>query len=169
MSNNTEREGHSAVYEIGYLIASSIPEEKVPEESAALNKIVFGYGSSMIAEEPPRLMPLAYTMSAKTVSGSYSKYNQAYFGWIKFELGSDRIEALKKDFEKHPSLLRMILISTVAENTFLGKRATAIASVLDVKKPISEGKIYQAKEKELTTPISITEMDKSIDEMVKEI
>jgi ribosomal protein S6 len=153
-----------SVYEIGYLIVSSIPEEKVPGEADAVKKIITDAGSTVIAEEAPHHEHLAYTISKKTVSGGYEKYDNAYFGWVKFELGSDKIEAVKKAVELRPAVLRMLLISTVRENTYLGKRAPALA-------PVAAATISGAlaDDKKDVAPATIEEMDKSIDNMVKEV
>jgi len=159
----------TAVYEIGYLIATSIPEEKVSGEAEALKKIVTDAGSEVIAEEAPHLEQLAYEMRKKTVSGSYDKYERAYFGWIKFEVGTDKIESIKKAFEVTPSVLRTLVISTVKENTYLGKRAAhAIADEISAKPeaPV-EAKVEKVAE-EIVAPATVEEMDKSIDAMVKE-
>jgi ribosomal protein S6 len=158
-----------SVYEIGYLIASSVPEEKVPEEAEAVKKIITDAGSTVITEEAPHREHLAYTISKKTVSGGYEKYDIAYFGWIKFELGSDKIEAVKKAVELVPSVLRMLLISTVRENTYLGKRAPALAPIAFA--PLAAATISGAlaDEKKDVAPATIEEMDKSIDNMVKEV
>jgi ribosomal protein S6 len=163
----TTTHDETSVYEVGYLIISSIPEEKVPEEVEAVKKIITDAGSTVIAEEAPHSEHLAYTISKKTVSGGYEKYDSAYFGWIKFELGSDKIEEVKKVIELRPSVLRMLLISTVRENTYLGKRAPDIAPV--VFAPIAVATISGAltDDKKDVAPATIEEMDKSIDNMVK--
>ncbi len=155
-----------SVYEIGFLIAPSVPEEKIPGEAEVITKIVTSAGASIIAEEAPHRMKLAYEMRKKNVGGTYEKYNEAYFGWTKFEVVSDGIEAIKKSIEAHPSVLRMLLVSTVRESTYLGKRAPAIAAEISLKKDPSEKAVEE--KKEVVAPASIEEMDKSIDDMVKE-
>ena len=168
MSEATHADNLS-VYEIGYLIASNVPEEKIPAEAEAVAKIISSAGSTVIASEEPHRIKLAYEMRKKNVGGSYEKYNEAYFGWIKFEVGSDTIESIKKSIEIHPSVLRMLLTATVRENTYLGKRAPAIAAEIAFKKGSAEkvGDEVVSEKKEVA-PASIEEMDKSIDEMVKE-
>lgn len=167
MSTTTNDE--VSVYEVGYLVVSSIPEEKVPGEAEAVKKIITDAGSTVITEEAPHHEHLAYTISKKTVSGGYEKYDHAYFGWIKFELGSDKIEAVKKAIELRPAVLRMLLISTVRENTYLGKRAPALNTVAFA--PIAVATISGAltDDKKDAAPATIEEMDKSIDNMVKEV
>jgi ribosomal protein S6 len=163
-----------AVYEIGYLIISSVPEEQVSVEVEKVKKIITDAGSSMIADESPHRERLAYTMRRKTVSGSYEKYDEAYFGWIKFELASGKIESVKDAVALVPSVLRMLLISTVEENTYLGKRAADMVvgfSLKDTPAKESPAKNIAAPiiEKKAAAPATIEEMDKSIDEMVKEV
>jgi ribosomal protein S6 len=165
----TNTHDETSVYEIGYLLVSSIPEEKVPEEAEAVKKIITSAGSTIIAEEAPHKETLAYTISKKNVSGGYEKYDVAHFGWVKFELGSNKIEEVKKAVELLPSMLRMILITTVRENTYLGKRAPAlapIASVASAQATISGALTDENKD---VAPATIEEMDKSIDNMVKEV
>jgi ribosomal protein S6 len=162
--NDNIKEGREAVYEIGYLIVSSIPEEKVSGEADSIKKIITDAGAVVIAEEQPHKEQLAYEMRKKTVSGAYDTYDEAYFGWVKFELESGKIEAVKKAIEVTPSVLRMLLITTVRDNTYLGKRASqAVAKAIAVPGAPAEEK------KETAAPATIEEMDKSIDEMVKEV
>ena len=155
-----------SVYEVGYLISSSIPEEKVPEASEAVKKLITDAGSSIIADEAPHRQQLAYTIRKKTVSGAYDKHDIAYFGWIKFELGSDKIEAVKKEIELLPAVLRSMIISTVRENTYLGKRAPAVIATPAFAAATGIG--ADDEKKEVVAPASIEEMDKSIENMVKE-
>lgn len=150
-----------SVYEIGYLIATSVPEEKVSGETESIKKLITGAGAAIIAEEEAHHRELAYTIRKKTVSGSYDKYDAAYFGWIKFEIGSDKIEALKEAIEVLPSILRMLVTTTVRENTYLGKRAPGMAVSKDAP-------LAGTEDPKAAAPATIEEMDKSIDEMVKE-
>ena len=176
----------SNVYEIGYLIASSVPEEKVSAEAEAVKSIITKAGAEVITEGEPVIERLAYTMRKKSVSGAYDKYDTAYFGWIKFEVGSNKIEGIKKAVDIHPSVLRMLMTSTVRENTYLGKHAPAMEGDADLaastgatmsasSAPVAHVSPKKAaapcakEEKMEVTPASIEQMDKSIDAMVKEV
>jgi ribosomal protein S6 len=164
------REDRVSVYEIGYLIAG-VPEEKVSAEADAIKGAIGGIGAAVIAEEAPRHEGLAYTIRKKNVSGSYEKYDDAYFGWVKFEAVTDKVEGLKKTIEAMPSVLRMLMITTVSENTYLGKHAPATMTAA-IRKPITladiapeAGPVADA----AAIPVSVEEIDKSIDDMVKEV
>lgn len=154
------------VYEVGYLIGSSIPEEKVGDEVEKIKKILNDAGAVIISEEFPRPEDLAYTIRKKTVAGSYEKYDKAYFGWVKFEVGTDLIENIKKSIEVIPSIIRTLNITTVRENTYLGKHSSMTAKMaVENEKP---AEIVSPVDVVETVPASPEEIDKSIDAMVKE-
>lgn len=169
------RDEKKSVYEIGYLIAG-VPEEKVPAEAEAIKKVVVGAGAEVIAEGEPRHEQLAYTIREKTVAGSYDKFDAAYFGWIKFEVGSGQIESVKKTVEAMPSVLRMLVVTTIRENTYLGKHAPAVAEAIGKRPFLGSAPVESApapvrREAPVVpaNPATIEEMDKSIDDMVKEV
>lgn len=159
---NENKQDRLSVYELSYLIASSVPEERVGDEYAKLNKIIADSGAVMIAEEQPKLEDLAYTIKKKTVAGSYDKFDKAYFGWVKFEVNPSKIDLIKKSSELIDSFIRVLVITTIKENTYLGKRASA-TNELEVEV------VEKAQEvQETETTASPEEIDKSIDAMVKE-
>ena len=172
---DTNKDERLAVYEIGYLVAGSVAEEKVSEEAEKVKGIITKAGASIITDEMPQAENLAYTMRVKTVSGSYEKYDKAYFGWVKFEVSSSVVEGIKKSVELVPTILRMILLSTTRENTYLGKKASLVSASTVSKRAPESNPIVGAgvgaldiTDKDIA-PASIEDMDKSIDDMVKEV
>ncbi|MFA6315390.1 MAG: 30S ribosomal protein S6 [Candidatus Paceibacterota bacterium] len=154
------------VYEIGYLVSNTVAPEHVATEADKIRQIIEDAGGKVIADGSPSLNKLAYTIRQKTTGGAYAKFDEAYFGWIKFEIGSSKIEAIKKTVEIMPTILRMLLTVTIRENTFLGKRIPAPILNIPVGGVSLDGKIEVGA---VTTPISVEDMDKSIDDMVKEV
>lgn len=145
------------VYEIGYFIVSSIPEEKTLEEMEAIHSIIIKNGGEIIASDTLKMKPLAYTM-IKTIAGRNIRYTEGYFGWVKFEIQSSLIDSIKKALDSQGNILRYLLIITVRESTLapqkilMEKEISKETGVLDDKKPIS-----------------VEEIDMKIDAMVKEI
>lgn len=109
------------VYEAGFLLVPSIPEEKVGEETAKLRDLIVKEGGSIITEEAPKLRELAFPMD-KTISHKKETFTSAYFGWVKFEIGADAVAFFKKALDENPSVIRFLLISTVREHTIASKR-----------------------------------------------
>ncbi len=160
------------VYEIGYLLVSSIPVEKVTEVTASLKDVISKNGAQMIADEAPELRTLAYTM-IKKIGPVNHRFDQGYFGWLKFEMPAGKIEEVKKSFEANPEVLRILVVTTVKENTYLGKKIPAVATAALTSEGVLAGDsviaAVEGEEKAAipSAPASIEEMDKSIDEMVK--
>ncbi len=151
------KEDRMQVYEIGYLLVSSIPEEKVATEVATLKEILSKKGAEFIGEEVPELITLAYTM-VKKIGPTNHRFDKGYFGWFKFELSAKEIESVKKVFEENVNMLRMLLINTIKENTYLGKKSPV--PTLDIQ--------VEPQESTPVPTVLVDEMDKSIDAMVKE-
>lgn len=157
------KEEKMQVYEIGYMLVSSIPEEKVASEVATLKEILSKKGADFIGEEAPELRTLAYTM-VKKIGPTNHRFDKGYFGWFKFELPAKEIEGIKKAFEENPNMLRMLLITTIRENTYLGKKSPVPMSEVPADVPVEPG-VELAGEPVVA---SVEDMDKSIDAMVKE-
>jgi ribosomal protein S6 len=158
------KEDRLSIYEVSYLISANIPEEQVGGEAESIKKLIVDAGASIVAEEAPTKEDLAYTMRVKKTSGAYENNDKAYFGWVKFELASNKVEALKKKIESLPTVLRMLLITTIRENTYLGKRTSATAALAKETIPGTEDKKEVA-----AAPATVEEIDKGIDDLVKEV
>jgi len=146
------------VYEIGYLLIPTIAEEQLAGEVQNIKSLIEKQEGVFITEDFPKLRPLAYQMK-KTTGGTSAKYNQAYFGWVKFEINANAVPLLIKDIEKNNSILRYMIINTVRENTMYTQKAAY--------KPTEAGaegdKPEEAKEK-----MSEEEIDKTIENLVVE-
>jgi ribosomal protein S6 len=157
------KEDQTQVYEIGYLLVSSIPEEKVDSEVATLKEVLSKKGAEFIGEEAPEMRTLAYTMIKKMGTINH-RFEKAYFGWFKFELSKKDIESVKKAFEENKNMLRTLVITTIRENTYLGKKAF-VANILSREDEVASAEVPAA---DAVAPVSVEEIDKSIDAMVKE-
>ena len=153
MEKTAERE--VKVYEIGFLIVSSIPEEKVAGEVSAIKDILAKHKVEVIADEGAMLRPLAYTM-IKKIGTVNRRFNSAYFGWIKFEAAPVEVRLIEKEVKEVESILRLLLINTVREHTLLSSKLD-----LETSDKVSEGAVKR--------PVSTEDMDKSIDKTVSDL
>jgi len=144
------------VYEIGYLIVASIPEEKVAGEISAIKDILAKHKAEVIADESATLRPLAYTM-VKKIGTVNRRFDSAYFGWVKFEAAPVEVRLIEKEVKEVDSVLRFLLINTVREHALLASKLNLEAS----EKGSSEGTSKQ--------PASTEDMDKSIDKTVSDL
>lgn len=162
-TETTKLEDGIKVYEIGYHLIPTIAEEKVGGEVETIKSLISKSKGEFISDEFPKLRPLAYMMPTQ-VSGVRHKFTEAYFGWIKFQIESDKLADIKKALDGNEKILRYLLITTIRENTYLGQKA-----IPQVKEETSE-EVTKAPETvvEGEAPVSVEEIDKSIDDLVKE-
>jgi ribosomal protein S6 len=155
---STKEDIKLSVYELGYLLVPTIAEEDVATNYGNLKELIASFGGEVISDDMPRMIPLAYSM-LKVVSNVRSKFNTAYFGWIKFVMGSQEVIELKKKLDLDPSVIRFLILKTVKENTIASKRfVRADAYHKTPTKKLAEG--------EVVIPINKEEIDKEIDAMV---
>lgn len=147
------------VYELGYLLVPTIPEEEVPAIYGNLKELVSSLGGSMISDDMPRMTGLAYSM-LKVHKNVRSKFDTAYFGWLKFEVNPENISDIKKKLDLDPNLIRFLIIKTVKENTIAAKRF--------VHRDMARRKAPAVKKEEgVVTEIDKEEIDKEIDALIE--
>lgn len=149
------------IYEIGYLLTPNIPEEKVGEEVSRMKMALENKGAIIISDEYPKMRVLAY-MIEKSVAGRNEKYQNAYFGNIKFEASPEAALLVKADFDADRTIVRFLMIKTVREipvaKFSFGRRDNA-----------DEKKTDKPAEKLVKGPsMTEAELDKTIAELVVE-
>ena len=142
------------VYEIGFLLIPTIAEENVPADFQNIKSLVEKNGGVFLGEDFPKLRPLAYQMTVSAESKK-TKFDQAYFGWVKFEIDTVHIPTIKAELDRNNHILRSLLVSTVRENTLSGPKMSFRLNPDEAKKKAPE-----------STPISQEELDKTIDNLV---
>jgi ribosomal protein S6 len=172
MPTNKEAPEGARVYEIGVHYISSLPEADVTTAFESLTTALKGAGAEIITEESPRLKTLAYTM-VKHLAGKNVKYTTAYFGWVKFELSSEKIAEMKEKLDHDENVLRYIIIKTIRENTLHGHKFVTETPKREGRRDRTESRdsitMEPISEKaEEVAPVSEAEVDKAIDELVTE-
>lgn len=158
INEEAEVESTGRIYELGYLLVPTIAEDEVAGAYGNLREYVTNMGGDIITDEMPKMINLAYQM-LKVVQNVRSKYDTAYFGWIKFEMDAQKVLELKKVLDLEPTLIRFLIIKTVRENTIASKRFVFKDSAR---------KVAGARNEEGSEPVEINkeEIDKEIDAMV---
>jgi ribosomal protein S6 len=114
-------EGDGSIYEIGYLFVPTIPEDAILGKFSELKSYLEKKGATFIQEELPKMMTLAYEMN-RTIANKKTWFSTAYFGFIKFEIEGSTIDLINKELSRNEDLIRFLIISTVRENTMIGKK-----------------------------------------------
>lgn len=155
---STQAEKKQPVYEVGFHIVPTVAEAEV---GGVVEKIRALLGDAeIIKEEYPHKLTLAYTIE-RSASGKREKYNEAYFGWIKFATDKSAIPALQQSLTATRDVLRFMVAQTVREDMVKPRRAIFTSDRLEgetIQKPA------QAPEK--AGEISEEELDKSLEAIV---
>jgi len=144
------------VYEVGYLLLPSVPEEHIPEFVLSLRNVITKGNGGVLSEEEALMRPLAYEM-IKTVAARNERFKTAYFGWIKFETTPKEALEVKKALDMMETVLRFILIKTVRETPAISR------SISEEESAISPAQTTVSSKK-----ASDALIDKTIDELVVE-
>lgn len=145
------------VYEVSFLLLPSLAESQVPAKVSSLKDVITSAGGEIVSGEEPILIDLAYGMT-KVIQTIRHKANRGYFGWLKFEITAEGIEAVKKALDNADSILRYIIIKTVRENTLLNGKM----------KLQKEERVRRSEEEtaEVAPEVVLEDVDKSIDALV---
>jgi ribosomal protein S6 len=111
-----ENEVVTRIYEAGYQIVPTVPEQDVEKVVAAIRSEIEKLGGSFIAEGAPSLMKLSYGMD-KREGEKHVEYDRGYFGWLKFEGSTDSAKTLTDFLKGNAQVLRSIVFKTVREDT----------------------------------------------------
>ncbi|MFA5937284.1 MAG: 30S ribosomal protein S6 [Candidatus Paceibacterota bacterium] len=156
---NEDIEKNSRIYEVGYLLLSSISDAEMPVIYGNLKDLITSLGGEIISDEMPKMISLAYAM-LKVYQNVRNKFSTAYFGWIKFEMDPEKVLELKKKLDVDPNLIRFLILKTIRENTIAAKRFVHKDTRRKMQSSKKEG------ENEISLPIDKEEIDKEIDAMV---
>lgn len=151
------KEVRTSVYEVGYIMLPSIAEENLGEEVTVFKDSLAEKGATFISDEYPKLIELAYEMS-RSIANKKQKFSYGYFGWVKFECGTEEAKIIKDMLDKNEKLVRYLMIKTVRENTMSVKRSYS--------KHDTSKRRQSSKTKETTEVINEETIDKEIDALV---
>ena len=150
------------IYEVSYLVLPTVGEDALAPEVSKLKETLAGVEAKVIGDEYPSLINLQYEMT-KRIDTKNVRFDQAYFGWVKFEAESDSVAKMKKALDLNKSLLRYLIVTTVRENTLSAKKS--VAALLSPKSARSTSIV---KEEVVAAPIDEEVVDQEIDKLVEE-
>jgi len=147
------------VYELGYHLVPTLAVEQIAAASGAVRGMIEQISKDIIAEELPVFIDLAYTV-VKTVDHKNKRFDNAYFGWVKFEATPESIATLEEALKKDDNVLRYMVVKTIKENTFIAKKFTP------AKMKEEEVAVAEEVAAEVTPEAGEVAIDKAIEELV---
>lgn len=159
MSNTEVQEASDiAVYEVGFHLVPKVAEAEMPAEVEKIKQILSAHGASVIADEVPRMTQLSYPM-ARRDAGKRDRYNQAWFGWVKFEVEPQQVKEIESEIGRMQTVLRMIIISTVREST-------RSAKIFVSERPVGETIRKPERAQQDAKKLSEAEIDSAVESLV---
>jgi len=98
-----------ATYELAFHILPTVAEGEVPTAFATIKEHVTKNGGSIITEEAPARIDLAYDIE-KYLEGKYRKFSSAYFGWVRFSAPASALEVITEEITSDVNVLRQLLL-----------------------------------------------------------
>ena len=157
-----ENVAEPVLYEIGYHVIPLVPEEELSKEVVAVREVFEKHGGVFKTEEFPQRMSLAYPMS-KTVENNRQTYDQSYFGWMLFEVDPAVAQTVQAEIRALPTILRFILIKRDSVESAITRKPQQESEPEEVTAAVSA-----EKEEKAAPALSEEELDKTIDDLVKE-
>jgi len=150
------------VYELGYHLLSTLPEEGLGAEVGNIKSVIETGGGLFIGEEGlPKTTRLAYEMT-KVINNKKINFDTAYFGWVRFEANPESIVEINNELKKIEEILRFLLIKSVRESKMISRKPSSLS------RPPQVPKITKPEGEKEAGPISEVEVDKAIEELIVE-
>lgn len=153
------------LYEVSYLLLPFITEENLSAEATRIKEHVSGVEGVVFAEEAPNFIPLAYPMT-KVIANKNTKFENAYFGWLKFEGKPESLIKLKKALESNQNVLRFLILKTTKDVP--ATRKPVSFTVKEAVKPPSKEEPVPTIVPEEPQVIDEAELDHAIEDLVIE-
>lgn len=109
------------VYEVSFWLVPTISESELPAHFDRLKKVVSDAQGEFISEEAPYMREMTYQM-VRVIDNVNKRFNDGYFGWVKFRALPQNAIVVKNAFEKDTTLIRSLLVETIEANTTYTKR-----------------------------------------------
>lgn len=146
------------VYEIGFLLSPAVRPENLEQKIESIQSEITALGGTVISTGEPEFIDLAYEMT-RVIENKNIRFSQGYFAWVKFSLEPLQLVALKEKLELDITIIRFLLIKTVADNTIISKNP--LAKILKKRKEDRVAEVTTVDEdtedvlKDIVTPDSL--------------
>jgi ribosomal protein S6 len=107
---NTETNENNNIYEVGYLLAPTIPEDQVMAIESDMHEQITDTGGDIVAFQSPEMRELSYEIEIKD-EGDKRQYTRGQFGWVQFKIKTADIDSVEKIFITSDDVIRHLLVT----------------------------------------------------------
>lgn len=137
MNNIDETTIDARVYEVAYIFVSTLTDEEATAKAETLKTAIAAQGGSFVSEEAPYMRELAYEM-VRVIKNVNTRFNDGYFGWIKFEMEPNKINDFDKKLALDEEIVRFITVKADREVNVYTKKLSTKVKDLGVNEDISD-------------------------------
>ncbi|MCD6568535.1 30S ribosomal protein S6 [bacterium] len=137
-------------YELSFWLKPQLEEEEVSQKVSQIQRIIQEEGGYNVEASLPKLKLLAYPIKKET---------SGYFIYIQFEISPEKLLAVEQKLKQEQDILRYLIVKRE-------KRKTSLFS--PVRKKKEKKAISTRTEPEKITAVDLQELDKKLDEILKE-
>lgn len=149
------------VYEASFHINPVLSDDKLESKFQSVKDVIGKASGEIIAEGAPYKLGLAYPIEGE-VAGQKRIFDEAYFAWVKFEGGSDTMEAVNSALKSDPEIVRFLTVKTLREETFVPRERAQSVSDDDSSDSFADN----VEETVELTEEGEKELDAAIEEMI---
>jgi ribosomal protein S6 len=96
-------------YEFAFHILPTVAEGEVPETLTQIKAHVTKAGGEIFDEEAPERIDLVYPI-VRHLEGKNRKFTSSYFGWIRFRVAGEKLDALQEELRGDTNILRFLMV-----------------------------------------------------------
>lgn len=145
------------VYELGFLLSPAVREEDLDSRAEEIKKVITDAAGTIVTDARPEFIDIAYEMS-RVIDNKRVRFNQGYFGWIKFTTTPDQIKSIQEAIDKTILVIRCLLTTTVMENTVISKKPLSKILKSSARSEIAEDEIIADIEEDIDPGIAAVEL-----------
>jgi ribosomal protein S6 len=128
------------VYELGFLLSPAVREEDLDSRVDEIKLVISEASGTIVADARPEFIDIAYEM-IRVIDNKNIRFNQGYFGWIKFTLTPDQLKEVTEKIEKNNLIIRMLITKTILENTVISKKPLSKILKTNIHETLAEGEV----------------------------
>ena len=157
-------------YEFAFHILPTVAEGEVPETLTQIKAHIANAGGAIFDEEAPERIELVYPIE-RHLEGKNRRFTSSYFGWIRFRLEGEKVDALQEELRGDTNILRFLLLKITKEDETLPFRFHEHRKSMKMVEVVDEeaGVIKEVlTETEVATPVVAEVLDASLDKITHE-
>ncbi|MEX2515257.1 MAG: 30S ribosomal protein S6 [Candidatus Paceibacterota bacterium] len=106
----TDTNENITIYEVGFLLAPTIPEDQVKAIETDMHEQITDAGGDIVASQSPEMRELSYEIEVKD-EGEKRQFSRGQFGWVQFNLKPHQVDDVEKIFITADDVIRHLLVT----------------------------------------------------------